>query len=169
MVKFKTAILKFASKGEKTGWTYIEIPADVAQKLKRGNKKSFRVKGKLDHFAIKGIALLPMGNGNFIMALNAGMRKGIGKRHGAMLSAELEEDKAPLKYDAELLQCLDDEPDAKKFFYELTKSHQGYYSKWIASAKTQSTKAKRIAQCIEALLRKQHYGQMVHWLRDHRQ
>ena len=32
--------------GEKTGWSYIEIPAAIAQQLKPNYKKSFRVKGK---------------------------------------------------------------------------------------------------------------------------
>ncbi len=83
-------IHKFEKQGEKTGWTYIEVPADIAQKLKPGNKKSFRVKGKLDNYKITGVSLLPMGGGSFIMALNAGMRKGIGKRHGAMLKVQLD-------------------------------------------------------------------------------
>jgi hypothetical protein len=43
--------------------------------LRPGNKKSFRVKGKIDAHPIRGIALLPMGGGRFIMALNAEMRK----------------------------------------------------------------------------------------------
>lgn len=43
-VQFTTTIHKFDKQGEKTGWTYFEIPADLAQKLKPGNKKSFRVK-----------------------------------------------------------------------------------------------------------------------------
>ena len=63
MVKFTTAILKFDKKGEKTGWTYIVISADIARKLKPGNKKSFRVKGKLDHYSFAKTALLPMGEG----------------------------------------------------------------------------------------------------------
>jgi Domain of unknown function (DUF1905)/Bacteriocin-protection, YdeI or OmpD-Associated len=167
-LRFETTIQRFATRGEKTGWTYVDIPADIAQKLKPGNRQGFRVKGLLDRFAISGVSLLPMGQGNFILPLNAALRKGIGKRHGAVLKVELEEDKTPVTYDADLLQCLGEEPAAKSFFYELSKSHQGYYSKWIASAKTEATKAKRIAQCIEALLRKQHYGEMLHWLRDHR-
>ena len=48
MVSYSTTILKFDEQGEKTGWTYIVIPSAIAQKLKPGNKKSFRVKGKLD-------------------------------------------------------------------------------------------------------------------------
>ena len=55
MVTFKTIILKFGELGEKTGWTYISISIDIAQKLMPGNKKSFRVKGKLDEFKIASV------------------------------------------------------------------------------------------------------------------
>ncbi|MEI9933350.1 MAG: DUF1905 domain-containing protein [Ferruginibacter sp.] len=67
--------MKFGEQGEKTGWSYILVKKEIAEKLKPGNKKSFRVKGKLDEYSIKGIALVPMGEGNFIMAINATMRK----------------------------------------------------------------------------------------------
>lgn len=75
MIEFKVVIEKFSKQGEKTGWTYIEISSEIAQKLKPGNKKTFRVKGFLDNFYFEGIALLPMGGGNFIMPLNASHRK----------------------------------------------------------------------------------------------
>ena len=78
MIKFAATILKFDKQGEKSGWTYIIIPSEMAQQLYPQNKKSFRVKGKLDAYAIEGVALIPMGEGDFIMALNAGMRKSIG-------------------------------------------------------------------------------------------
>src|SRR4051812_40080154 len=126
MVKYTTTILKFDKQGEKTGWTYIEVPADIAEKLKPGNKKSFRVKGKLDSFAIAGIALLPMGGGSFIMALNADMRKGIGKRYGAMLKVQLEEDKKGFVFNKDFMDCLTDEPTAIEFFKTLAGSHQKY-------------------------------------------
>ncbi len=161
MVKYTTIILKFKEKGEKTGWTYIEVPADVAQRIKKDNKKSFRVKGKLDLFSIKGIALLPMGGGSFIMPLNAQLRKGIGKRHGAMLVVQLEEDKTPVKLDEDFMECLAEEPAAVSFFKTLAKSHQNYFSKWIASAKTEETKAKRIAQAVNGLARNLNYNEMI--------
>ena len=85
MLQFNTILKQFNEQGEKTGWTYIEIPAKIAQQLKPGNKKSFRVKGRLDNYEIKGVALMPMGEGDFIMAVNATMRKGIGKRKGDKL------------------------------------------------------------------------------------
>jgi hypothetical protein len=115
MVTFTATIKQFAEQGEKTGWTYIEIPADIAQELMPGNKKSFRVKGKLDQFAIAGMALLPMGAGNFILPLNASMRKGTHKKKGGMLKVQLAIDTKPLAAPAGFIECLEDEPKAKVF------------------------------------------------------
>ena len=161
MVKFNTIILKFDKKGEKTGWTYILIPADVAGKLKPGNKKSFRVKGKLDNYSIAKTALLPMGEGEFILPLNAAIRKGIGKRQGAMLKVQMEEDKSEFVFNPDLMACLADEPSALKYFKQLTGSHQRYFSKWIDSAKGDATKAKRIAMTVNALVRGMGFPEML--------
>jgi hypothetical protein len=165
MIKLNTTLLKFDEQGEKTGWTYIEIPFEVAQKLKSGNKKSFRVKGFLDSFAIAGAALMPMGEGNFIMAVNAAMRKGIGKRKGAQIVARLEVDDTPQLPSSDLLACMQDEPKALDFFKTLTKGHQNYFTKWIESAKTGQTKAKRIAQAVNALSKGHHFGIMLRTLK----
>jgi hypothetical protein len=168
MIQFTTTILQFAQQGEKTGWTYIEIPADIAQKIKPGNKKSFRVKGKLDNHPVKKIALLPMGGGKFIMALNAGMRKSIGKKKGAMLKVQLEEDHAAILVNKELMLCLADEPEAMKKFNNLPKSHQQYYSKWVEGAKTEPTKTKRIAMVVTAMRRGMDFAEMMRAARRER-
>ena len=161
MVTFTTTLLQFEQQGEKTGWTYIEIPADIAQKLKPGNKKSFRVKGKLDNFTIKAVAIMPMGGGNFILAVNATMRKGIGKRKGAMVKVQLQEDKAAIPLNAELLECLKDDPDATAHWDTLTKGHQLYFSKWIESAKTEATKTNRLTKTLVALGKGWGYPEMI--------
>ena len=166
MIGFKTTLLKFDKQGEKTGWTYINIPSKIAGKIKPDCKKSFRVKGKIDEFMIKGVSLLPMGGGDFIMPVNATMRKAIKKMKGAVVQVELEEDKAKAKIAAALLECLDDEPAAKVFFNSLPPSHQQYYSKWIESAKTDATKAKRIAAAIHAFVHKLSYAEMMRWQRE---
>lgn len=161
MIQFTTIIKKFNDQGEKTGWTYIEIPAAVAEKLKPNNKKSFRVKGKLDDYTFKGLALLPMGDGNFILALNTSIRKQIRKNKGASLKVNMEIDNAPVKLNAELMECLNDEPECLSFFNELTPGHRKYFSNWIDSAKTDATKTKRIAQTLNALANRQGYGEML--------
>ena len=168
MIKFSTTILKFDRQGEKTGWTYINIPAKIAKQLKPNNKKSFRVKGLLDEFAIEKVALMPMGEGDFIMAINAAMRKGIRKQKGAAIKVQLELDDAPILPPSELLECMDDEPEALKYFNSLPQGHRNYFTKWIDSAKTDATKAKRIALVIKTMVRKMDFGTMLREERDER-
>lgn len=161
MIVFETIIKKFEARGEKSGWTYIDIPAEVASKLKPGNKKSFRVKGKLDCHDVKAVALIPIGGGDFIMALNAEMRKKISKRKGETIRVALEEDIDLVQPSAELLACLEDEPDAKQFFESLTYGHKNYFTNWIEGAKTEPTKTKRIAQAVDALNKQLDFGSML--------
>lgn len=161
MVQFTTTIKQFDKQGEKTGWTYIDVPSDIAEKLMPGNRKGFRVKGKLDSFAIKGIALLPMGSGNFILTLNADLRRGIRKRKGAMLNVKLQVDPEGYKLNVDFMACLNDDPTARTFFDSLSGSHRNYFSKWIDSAKTEPTKVKRIAMAVNALSKKWGYGEMI--------
>lgn len=161
MVQFNATIKKFDKQGEKTGWTYIEIPASIAKKLNPDNKKGFRVKGKLDDYEYSMIALLPMGGGDFIMALNAAMRKGIRKQKGATVKVKMEVDINEIKPPEELMECLQDEPEALEYFNSLNKGHQNYFTNWIKSAKTDPTKAKRIAATLNALNKHWDYGQMI--------
>ncbi|QEH39744.1 YdeI/OmpD-associated family protein [Chitinophaga sp. XS-30] len=161
MIKFTAILKKYADQGEKTGWTYIDIPADIAGKLKPGNKKSFRVKGRLDEYAIEQVALMPIGEGDFIMPVNATMRKGIGKRQGASLKVQLEVDDAGFKLNEEFMACMEDEPKALAFFKSLAPGHQRYFSNWIDSAKTEGTRAKRIAQTINAMEKSMNFGEMI--------
>lgn len=161
MISFTTTILKFVKQGEKTGWTYISIPEDIAQQLKPGNRKSFTVKGKLDNLAIKQTVLLPMGDGSFILPLNAALRKAIAKNKGAMLKVQLTEDKTAYELNTAFLECLADEPAAKTHFESMPRSFQNYYSKWIESAKTEPTRTKRIALAVSSLAIKMDFGEML--------
>lgn len=161
MITFTTTIRQFGKQGEKTGWTYIDVPADVAGQLKKNNRLGFRVKGKLDDYKFEGMALIPMGNGDFILPLNATVRKKIHKGKGAMLKVQLAEDKKPYKLNADLMASLDDEPPARKFFDTLSNSHRNYFSKWIDSAKTEETRIKRIAMAVNALMKGWGYPEML--------
>ena len=168
MIKFKTTIVKFGAQGEKTGWTYIVIPVDVAEKLCPGNRKGFRTKGKLDSYQFSGKSLIPLGKGDFIFTIDAKIRKAIGKRAGAMVNVQIAFDKSEYKLNAEFMDCLKEEPEALEFFKTLPGSHQRYFSKWIESAKTEETKAKRIAQSINSFLKKQSFSEMMRWnKKDH--
>ncbi len=166
MVSYNTVIHRFEEKGEKTGWTYIEVPQDIAEQINPGVRVSYRVKGRLDNYPIKGVSLLPMGNGNFLIPFNDKLRKGTGKTMGAPVLVSLEPDK-PYELCADLTDCLADESGASEQFYSMPRSHQNYFSKWVEEAKTEGTKVKRIAQVIDAMYKRYDFGRMIRENRKH--
>lgn len=162
MIELTGILQQFAEKGEKTGWTYLNIPAVIASEIKPNNKLSFRVKGFLDGVAINGTALLPMGEGEFILPVKAALRKALGKQKGAVVKMQLEEDKDfKISMPEDLAECFADEPEALSNFNKLPKSHQHYYFKWINEAKTEATRAKRIAATLDASSKGLSYGEMI--------
>jgi hypothetical protein len=161
MIKFNTIILKFDKQGEKTGWTYIEISAAQAKKINPGVKVSYRVKGKLDNYPIEKTAILPMGEGGFIMPLKGEIRKAIGKKMGDKLTVELELDHRQIEPSVDFMKCLKQDPESMKFFKTLPGSHQRYFSKWIDDAKTIQTKTKRIVMAMTAFSKKQGFQEMM--------
>jgi hypothetical protein len=161
MITFAAKILRFGKNGEKTGWSYIEISHRQAEELNPGCKKSFRVKGKLDDYPIEKTALLPMGEGAFILPMNAAIRKGTGKQAGDTVKVLFELDHRPVTVSATFLKCLKDDARAYAFFKSLPKGHQNYFSKWIDSAKTTQTKTKRITMAVIALASGQGYPEMM--------
>jgi bifunctional DNA-binding transcriptional regulator/antitoxin component of YhaV-PrlF toxin-antitoxin module len=168
MISFNTTLLKFDKKGEKTGWTFIEISASQAKKLKPDTKVGYRVRGTLDSYAIKQVALMPMGEGTFILPVNGKMRKALGKKAGDKVKVTLEADESKIVLSHDMMACLKDEPAALAAFKKLPGSHQKYFSRWIESAKTAHTKTKRIVMTVEALSKKMDFGAMLRAERDNK-
>lgn len=161
MIRFVAQVEKFGAKGEKTGWTYVLVPRAIAEQLKPGMRQSYRVKGFLDEVPVEHLALIPMGEGDFIIPLKTDMRRKLRKQKGATLQISIEADDRPLPMSEDFLACLEDEPEALAHFNQLPGSHQRYYSKWIEEAKTDATKTKRIAQAIRGLSAKLDFGSMT--------
>jgi len=191
MVTFTVMLRKFGAKGEKRGratlgrttlgratfgWTYIDVPAAVAGLLSGGPKKAFRVKGRLDTLSIQQVGLVPMGasaepdetgeQAPYILAINALMRRELGKEAGATIQVELERDESEPALSDDLLACLADAPDALTFFETLPRSHQQYFSNWIDSAKTVPTREKRLSQATAGLSMKLSYGDTIRHFRN---
>lgn len=161
MISFNTTLQKFDKKGEKTGWTFIEISAAQAKKLKPDTKVGYRVRGTLDSYAVKQVAIMPMGEGAFILPVNGKMRQALGKKHGDKVKVTLEVDESKIVLSHDMMACLKDEPAALAAFKKLPGSHQKYFSRWIESAKTSATKTKRIVMTVEALAKKMDFGAML--------
>jgi len=162
MVVFDAEIERFEKMGEKTGWTFVFIPVEIANQIKASCKKSYRIKGKLDNIAIRGVALTPMGDGNFIIPLKASLRKELKKAEGALLHLELEEDtEFKIEMPADLELCLLEEKHCIENFMKLPKSHQNYYINWLNTAKTDQTRTKRLTQIVIAMDKQMDFGEMM--------
>jgi uncharacterized protein YdeI (YjbR/CyaY-like superfamily) len=107
-----------------------------------------------------------MGEGDFIMPVNALMRKNIKKQKGEKILVQLQEDKSEYEISADLLLCIEEDKKAKIYFQKLPRSHQNYYSKWIESAKTNETKAKRIAMAVNGFHLNLSYPEMMRYYKE---
>lgn len=166
MYSFKTILQKYGSKAEKTGWTYVDMPMDIILKLKLKNRREFRIKGKMDDVKFERLVCYPSKEGHFIIAINAELRKKLGKKEGAMLGVKFELDKSAALISQELLDCLAEEPEALKQFNSLLLSHRNYFHRYIYSAKRADTKAGRIVNVINAMYQKQNFGEMIRGLKE---
>ena len=103
------------------------------------------------------------------MALNTAMRKGIGKSKGATLRVQLEVDTQQIEPPADLIECLHDEPAALANYHKLPPSHRHYFTRWISEAKTEATRAKRIAITVSALARGTNFNEAMRELKKERE
>lgn len=166
MITFTATLSKYDKNGEKSGWTFIEISAQQAGKINPGVKVGYRIKGSLDQYAFEKVAIMPVGEGRFIMPINAAMRKALGKKRGDKVKVQMALDERKIPLSSDLMKCLKDEPVALAFFKGLPKSHQNWFSKWVESAKTMQTRTKRITQILVACSKEQGFSEMM---RENRQ
>lgn len=146
IVNKKYILEKFPGKG---GWTFARIPEILQDK--KAHFGWVKVKGTIDGFEIKKYHLMPMGEGKLFLPVKAEIRKKIKKTAGDYVHVVLYPDNEPLEIPEEMLLCLQDEPDALKFFNSLSESEQKYYVQWVYSAKKEETKVNRLAKTINKL------------------
>lgn len=162
LVKFSAEILKYGKKGEKTGWTYISLSKELSSKIKPNNKKSFRVKGKMDATSVKGLAVLPVGGNEFIISLNEVLRAKLRKKVGDVVACQLEEDiEYKVDIPGDLHELLREEEIMITNFMKLIPSHRAYFINWINAAKTDMTRTKRLAMTANAMYHGLTYPEMI--------
>ena len=147
LVDKKYLMQRMSGKG---GWSYIEI-----KEISPDHKAHFgmvRVKGSIDSYELKQYNLMPMGNGNLFLPVKAEIRKKIKKEAGDVVHVNLYLDASPLVIPQELIDCLNEYPEAMKFYESLTQSEKRLYLNWVYSAKQEDTKANRIVKMIDKLL-----------------
>ncbi len=162
MISIEVELEKYGIMGEKTGWHFLAIPAAVAHNIKPDFKRSFRVKGLIDALPIHGVALIPVGEGDFIFVVNNTLRRKLHKEIGDVIHLQLEEDidfKFIMPEDLEIV--LNEDYKWMERFLAQAKSHQNYYIKWLDTAKTAPTREKRLTMICLAMENNFTFGEMI--------
>ena len=120
LVNKKYKLEKFPGKG---GWTFAKIPEVLQNKHNAFGWVKVRV--IIDGHEIKKYRLMPMGDGNLFLPVNADVRKKIGKKDGDVVHIILYRDDEPLQVPEEFQLCLSDEPRALKYFHSLSDDEKG--------------------------------------------
>jgi len=91
--------------------------------------------------------------GEFLVGLNREVREGAGAQAGDSVEVTLELDTAPREVDVPeaLAAALDRDPAAKAAFDGLAFTHRKEFARWVAEAKREETRERRVAQAIEML------------------
>lgn len=87
------------------------------------------------------------------IGLNRGVRDAAGVRAGDEVSIDIELDLEKREVDVppELASALDHDAAAKRAFDGLSYTHRKEYARWIAEAKREDTRVRRLAQAVEML------------------
>ena len=142
---------KLEPAGEGGAWTGLFLTK--AQSAKLGSKGRVPVVMKLNGTEFCAFAA-PMGDGTHGIVVNKKMQTQANLKQGDRVKVELDIDTKPrtVEVPAELEKALAKSKKAKKFFDELSYTHQKDYASWIADAKRPETKEKRLAETMRLLI-----------------
>jgi hypothetical protein len=134
--------------GGKTA-TGFEVPADVVESFGRGRRVPVRVTIG-PHTYRSTIAVM---DGRYLLPLSAENREAAGVAAGDAVEVALELDDAPREIDVpdDLSAALDAEPAARATFDGLSNSNKRYHALQVQGAKTDETRARRIAKAVAVL------------------
>ncbi len=91
--------------------------------------------------------------GEFLVGLNRAVRESAGVEAGDSVEVALELDEAPREVELPeaLAAALESDPKAKAVFDGLAFTHRKEYARWIAEAKREETRDRRVAQALQML------------------
>lgn len=130
---------------------FITAPFDVEKEY--GTRGQVKVKATFDGHPYRGI-LAPMGTGGHVIIVRKDIREAIGKTAGDKIDVTLEKDTEEriLEIPDDLQALLKKNAPARKFFETLSYTNRKEYAVWIASAKKEETRLKRLDDTLTKLL-----------------
>jgi Bacteriocin-protection, YdeI or OmpD-Associated/Domain of unknown function (DUF1905) len=114
-------------------------------------RKAFPVRATINGYTWAG-RVSRMG-GEFLLGLNREVRTGAGVEAGDEVTVTIALDEAPREVDvpAALAQALEGDATAKATFDALAFTHRKEFARWIAEAKKDDTRERRVAQALQML------------------
>jgi hypothetical protein len=118
-------------------------------------RKAFPVRVTINDYTWAG-RVARMGGENLV-GLSKEHRRGAGVEAGDAVTVTLALDDAPREVEVPpaLQEALDGDPEARRRFDGLAFSHRKEFARWVAEAKKDDTRARRVVQAVEML----HAGQ----------
>ena len=91
--------------------------------------------------------------GEFLLGLNKAVRQGAGVEAGDEVDVTVELDTAPREVEVPeaLAAALAADPQAEASFEQMAFSHRKEYARWIAEAKQEETRQRRVEQALEMI------------------
>ncbi len=131
------------------GGAFVTVPFDVEAAF---GKKRVKIKARIDGIPYRG-SLVRMGTPCHMLLVRKEIRERIGKRPGDQVAVVIEEDTEPrvVEVPDDARQALDAEPDVRRFFDELSYTHQKEYMTWIMEARRLETRQSRIRKVMDML------------------
>jgi uncharacterized protein YdeI (YjbR/CyaY-like superfamily) len=91
--------------------------------------------------------------GEFLLGLSREVRDGAGVQAGDEAEVTIELDEAPREVEvpADLAAALAADPQAAASFEQMAFTHRKEYARWVAEAKRDETRQRRVAQAVEMI------------------
>jgi uncharacterized protein YdeI (YjbR/CyaY-like superfamily) len=98
---------------------------------------------------------MPRGGGILFLVVNRVLREKIGKSGGAAVRVSMELDARSIRIAVPpaLKKALTKDPAAREVFETLAPSHRRAYAQWIAGARQEATRDRRLARALQMLQR----------------
>ena len=137
-------------KHESQDAAFIEFPYDVEKKF--GTRGQIKIRAWFDGVEYRG-SLARMGHHGHRVGVTRAIREKIGKQPGDLVQVALQRDDDPSEVDlpAGLKDILSVDPDLAAFFGTLSYTHRKEYARWIAEAKKEETRRRRLNKAVEML------------------